>query len=1209
MNPRLVIYLLVTVFLAQAGWGKTVGLWKVAPLYVNDTMVKTLSEAGWKIVTMGSTNLTDAAVLEGLDVIFLPGGWDVYRLAGFRVRRNLVRFVAGGKGILDTDVATSKRPLFPQVGITGEYLNQVHITVSGTHELAAILGERLLLTNGCCYQVKTGSQGRVFAVSGNDSVGVCGEIYGGRYVLFSYSPLVDANNMQKFVAPTLGVVQPEASEVEGEKAVIPKRLPAFLDWLAAAPKLSAAEKTRQQAQADLEFLRQEMRGDWIRNEDSFLGNLSLVPEIRRRLARPVEKRLFTLGELSRSLSGENLDRCRALSNELQQTMGQLEGRYQELRSNIEVRIQQMAPAELTEDNPFVAGAGVLKRIEATPAKTEAEKAEIIALVNCCFSTNPPPDVSQSVALYCHGQEVAEQMMSQARLSELTNRWDKAIRELQVAAKAPALNVAKTVPERLRTDPLMMPYYTGHVFPMPQKAEYRDEFLSMANVAIVVGKDVEEPGALIEVLTERITRYGGQVAVVAVAGAEHTAVVSLGDTDLARQAKEIPAVPDKEQGYIIDMTRAGGKPLIILKGRDRLGLLWSIASLMQLIHWRDGQTLARAATVVDYPTLPRRGVILDGKSFFYPGRDRKGNITGYPDTDLALRKNRLFLLVCKINEPFYNPLTGADCYDHNWKQPDKMPADAHIEEDIAAMGQNLSPLGITWWGGISPHSAGASSPEELAHKVSGDEESVNGLLYFGRLMEKAGGHLSIILDDVRFPLSPYDQEHFDTARLADTWFITRVMAQLKKEFSKARLLVCPPFYFGPVGGNPYGEDRDEYLKTIGEEWAPEIEVFWTGPQVNGPTLAAKEYFDWWMGLTKRKPYFWQNANAFSCHLFRRHYPTDYLGGLGKSSWEGLFDVLGWYGFNGNDIARMCVTDALSSDFMWNPQAYGKDKVKAIRSVHEAAEKFIGEGSWDLLQNVATPLYYFDAYEESKDKEKQAGMMREAARTYDVMEAKRDEVYSAFNILQEHFPASMQHWSVLGSFIGVANWVYNVKADPGLRIYRTVVEQRIQAKKAGDFVPDREVFFAAIDMEGGFFQEVSMDDLVKKKLEPARVLDGSKCQVAVSFPLTGEQVAAACEVLVKGRQNANAGRMTLTLNGKPVFDAKAPFGKLESTTVRFPVPTGLLVETNNVLAISLVIEEGALGAGDDLDGTGIGSGPPLALNYAVLKCRPGTQDGEK
>jgi len=125
-------------------------------------------------------------------------------------------------------------------------------------------------------------------------------------------------------------------------------------------------------------------------------------------------------------------------------------------------------------------------------------------------------------------------------------------------------------DRLRNDPLMMPYYTGNIFPTPQKVDYRDEFIPMANVAIVVGKDVENPGPLVDVLVDRIVRYGGKAAVVPAPGAEHTAVVSLGDTEFARQAKDVPAVTEKEQGYILHATSVSGKPLIILKGMSGWG---------------------------------------------------------------------------------------------------------------------------------------------------------------------------------------------------------------------------------------------------------------------------------------------------------------------------------------------------------------------------------------------------------------------------------------------------------------------------------------------------------------------------------------------------------------------------------------------------------------------------------------------------------------
>ena len=763
-------------------------------------------------------------------------------------------------------------------------------------------------------------------------------------------------------------------------------------------------------------------------------------------------------------------------------------------------------------------------------------------------------------------------------------------------------VLKAMAEKLRTDPLMMPYYTGHILPTPQKVEYKNEFLPMANVAIVVGKEVVDPGVYVEVLTDRITRYGGQAKVVAVPGAEHTAVVSLGETELARQAREVPAVPDKEQGYLIYTTQAGGKPLIILKGRDRLGLTWSIASLMQLIHWRDGQTLARAVTVLDYPCLLKRGMILDGKGFFHPALDRQGHVVSKPDADLALRKNRLLMLVCKINEPCYSPLTIADCYSYNWKQPDKMPADAHIADDIAAMGRNLTPLGITWWGGLSPHGAGASSPEELSRKISGDEESVNGLLYFARLMEKAGGHMAILLDDIRFPLTAYDKAHHGTARVADTWFITRVMAQLKKEYPKARLLVCPPFYWGPngYGWRAYGEDREEYLKTIGNAWPPEVEVFWSGERVNGSPMGAKDHIAWWSNLTKRKPYLWQNSGAYWCHMYRRHFPTDSLDSLWQCYWDGFMDNIGWYGFNGNDIARYGVTDAISADFQWNPQAYVKDKQEsAMRSVREAAEKFIGQGSWPLLTNVTEPLAYFDNYH-SEDRKAQDSLDLKAARVYDVLEAKRAKVESAFNILKENYPASVQAWSALEGFIGVADYANAIKANPNLRLYRTAVEQRVQAQIAGCFDPARDIFMAAVDISGGALKEVDMNTVLgDKQKQIARVLDASQRGATAEVPMTTNQAAGLCEALISARNNSAVGQMTLTLNGKTVYEGAVPFGKQEATGVRFPVPAGLANPGKNVWAITLVKD--AVNAKESKPI--VGGAPLMTIHYAVFKCKGG------
>ena len=75
---KLVILLLLAMA-TESGLGKTVGVWQVAPRYVTHAIVQTLDKAGWRIVTIGDTNLANGAVLADLDVVLLPGGWDVYR--------------------------------------------------------------------------------------------------------------------------------------------------------------------------------------------------------------------------------------------------------------------------------------------------------------------------------------------------------------------------------------------------------------------------------------------------------------------------------------------------------------------------------------------------------------------------------------------------------------------------------------------------------------------------------------------------------------------------------------------------------------------------------------------------------------------------------------------------------------------------------------------------------------------------------------------------------------------------------------------------------------------------------------------------------------------------------------------------------------------------------------------------------------------------
>jgi len=438
-----------------------------------------------------------------------------------------------------------------------------------------------------------------------------------------------------------------------------------------------------------------------------------------------------------------------------------------------------------------------------------------------------------------------------------------------------------------------------------------------------------------------------------------------------------------------------------------------------------------------------------------------------------------------------------------------------------------------------------------------------------------------------------------------------MEQLKKESPKARLLVCPPFYFGPGGQGwwVYGEDRVAYLKMVGAEWPQEIEVFWTGAAVNADALATKEHVKWESDLIKRKPYFWQNCDAYRRHLYRRHHPTDWVT-LSWAYWDGFMDGIGWYGFNGADLDRFSITETLAADFQWNPQAYCEDgRNSARRSVIETADKFVGPNAWSNMCKVTIPLAAFDPYFPDSEKVEAEDLARkEAAKNCDMLEAKRNEIYSAFKDVKEMYPASLKAWTCLEGFIGIANMVDKLKADPKLTLYRAAGKQREEARTKGLYDLDKDIFLAAADFTGGFLQEVSEDALDGKKLQAAQALGGSKRNVKAEFKLSKGQESGAYELIIKGRQNESAGQMTVSLNGKPVFEKVAPFGRQESTMVRFPVPVGLMVMNRNTFVIHLAEEGKKQEVGGDMDATGVDVSPPLAIYYVVIKRLKDTQGKE-
>jgi len=328
----LVMFLSVVMLLAPSGWGKTIGLWKDARSAINDGMLKTFSEAGWTTTILSGNDLSNEAKLAGLDVIFLPGGWNEYFFPDFPARRNLVKYVAGGKGILagafrSGYVRTASRPIFPQVGATYNRVNGAFISAYGDSELAKAIDRPFCPGSWDHLVVKVGPVGRVFAVNGTDPVGVYGEVNGGRYLVFGAFIGIDAGT---------NVMQGT------ERQVLLKSV----EWLANAPKLSEVEKSRNQAQADLEFMRREKIWDLTLNERGPDRGPGFIPRNYFTFLPQIESRLYRFQFASQYLSGKSADLTKTEIAELQQALNELNANYKKLTSDTIAALNKMNLVEL-----------------------------------------------------------------------------------------------------------------------------------------------------------------------------------------------------------------------------------------------------------------------------------------------------------------------------------------------------------------------------------------------------------------------------------------------------------------------------------------------------------------------------------------------------------------------------------------------------------------------------------------------------------------------------------------------------------------------------------------------------------------------------------------------------------------------------------------------------------------------------------------------
>ena len=681
----------------------------------------------------------------------------------------------------------------------------------------------------------------------------------------------------------------------------------------------------------------------------------------------------------------------------------------------------------------------------------------------------------------------------------------------------ALKGADTVLDLMR-----LPAFTdAKAYPEPQQAKYEDAFTPLSKIAIVL-RGVAKDDARVKLLETRLRRLGAAYAFGG--SAPFTLEVAL----------DAAAPVDKREGYALTVDAKGAK----VAARDRQGVLWGLVSFMQMIDYGKKQV--------------RRGALLD-----WPDTEGRGYLGRYWNNCAE------YTVFQKMNSV---DLQHAPVTWNQWS-----PLNVFMTEQLA---NQFRDLGLTLYYGIQcftmyPHMP-LSNPETLAFHTE-----------ICKRYAKMGAGVYFPFDDGRYPLCPPDKEKYDIGANCDAAYITKLYQAVKKEYPDFKMIFCPPFYWGPDSKASYPEDRETYLKSLGEKLDPGVDLYWTGPMVKGISKMPYQT-EWYTKLTGRKPTIFQNGTG----------PHNLLGYvIDATDWNG------WHypGFFENGIRAFhknshtpdeCCQIATLADCLWNVKGYDMN-----RAAKRGINQLLGEKMYDILAPGLPALAYFDKY---KYGQLNADVLHEDAKD---LEAKAALAEDCWKKALEYNPAVGQY-GAYGRGVGWAKAVAKGAKNPPdfLAKFKKEVEEcrAFAEKEVGVDKSKGDLFYSPVDMSGG--QAFTFKKGGNTGCEETRFI---KCLrgASTTFPQCGLRFecdpfppAGAYELYLCGLDDELPAPNTIRIkvNGKTVYEGETGFVNAKSYSVKkFTIPFETMVRYNQV-----TIENTT--PGFNTQGT-----PWLFFNYAVIK----------
>jgi len=119
------------------------------------------------------------------------------------------------------------------------------------------------------------------------------------------------------------------------------------------------------------------------------------------------------------------------------------------------------------------------------------------------------------------------------------------------------------------------------------------------------------------------------------------------------------------------------------------------------------------------------------------------------------------------------------------------------------------------------------------------------------------HFALLFDDIPSTMAEADERTFDSFAAAQVYFANAAFEHLKSQVEHPVLLFCPTEYCAAFTKRDV--PGSAYLNAIGEGLAPEIGVFWTGPDIVSKCISAESLRE--IGrVLRRKPVIWENFHA-------------------------------------------------------------------------------------------------------------------------------------------------------------------------------------------------------------------------------------------------------------------------------------------------------------------------------------------------------------